>query len=81
MTCNCNVDDNKQDIIRYLNQYGMLTTGIALYELAFILPDHFQRAIDNLVESGVVRKSFELGRRPVYYLTQDADLALKELFP
>lgn len=82
MSCACAVDEREQQkIIDYLEWFGVLTTSISLYQLAYILPDHFQNAIDDLVASGVVRKSFGSGRRPVYYLAQDADRTLKELFP
>jgi hypothetical protein len=79
--CEFRIPDDQQDIICYLDQFGMLTTGIALYRLAHILPDHFQQAIDGLVLSGVVRKSACSERRPVYYLAQNEGLTLKELFP
>ena len=75
------MEQNQQEIIRYLERYGILTTGIALYQLAYILPNQFQHAIDDLVTSGVVIKSRQSGRRPVYYLAQYKGHALKELFP
>lgn len=71
----------QKEILHYLERYGVLTTGIALYQLAHILPNIFQRAVDYLVEAGTVVKSLQEGRRPVYYLSQGRGRTLGELFP
>lgn len=71
----------QREILYYLERYGVLTTGIALYQLAHILPNIFQRAVDNLVGAGTVVKSYQEGRRPVYYLSQGRECTLGELFP
>lgn len=70
---------DQDDIIHYLETYGVLTISIALYQLAFILPLSFERAMRGLMEAGTVVESIQPGRRPVYYLANAAHL--QGLFP